>query len=49
MDRTEEEIEEQINLSYEKNFSGMTYAEGVRAALQWILVDTYGGEAPMED
>lgn len=45
--KTEKEIYDQIDLSYEKDFSGMSYSEGVRAALEWILGDD--APHPMED
>jgi hypothetical protein len=40
--RTPEEIAEQIELAikHDGRFSGMTYEEGVRAALDWILSNT---------
>jgi len=40
-------IAEQVELSFDKDFSGMTYAEGVRAALDWVTGDS--DEPPMED
>lgn len=46
---TEEQIEEQISRSYDKDFAGMTYAEGVRAALEWMLPNLYDAEPPFED
>jgi hypothetical protein len=43
---TEEEIQEQIDKSYESDMHGMSYEEGVRYALEWIL----GSEdKPIED
>ena len=46
--KTEKEIYDQIDLTYEKDFSGMSYAEGVRAALEWILEEN-PSSTPMED
>lgn len=47
-ERTKEEIEEQIDLSMEfpDKFHGMTYADGVKYALQWVLGEM--DEKPME-
>ena len=45
--RTEMEIDEEISSSYTKDFSDMTYAEGVREALSWVLGQTH--TSPMED
>ncbi len=44
--RGKEEIQDQIDATHETNYPGMTYAEGVRAALEWILGDA--DEPPME-
>jgi hypothetical protein len=40
-------IQEQIDLSFDKDFGGMTYAEGVRAALDWVTGES--DEPPMAD
>ena len=47
-ERTKEEIEEQIDLTMEfpNKFHGMTYADGVKYALQWVLGEM--DEKPME-
>lgn len=48
MKPTQKEIEEQIDLAIENDgkYSGQTYEEGVRMALEWAL---YGGEdKPMD-
>ena len=34
---TEEEVQEQIDESYESDNWGMSYEEGVRYALEWVL------------
>lgn len=34
--RTDEEIEAVYNRSYETNYRGMTYEEGVRAMYEWL-------------
>lgn len=34
--RTNEEIEAVYNRSYETNYRGMTYEEGVRAMYEWL-------------
>lgn len=34
--RTDEEIEAVYNRSYETNYHGMTYEEGVRAMYEWL-------------
>ena len=34
---TEEEIQEQIDASYDSEMWGMSYEEGVRYALEWVL------------
>ncbi len=49
MAKTEEEIQDQIDkaLGDPDKFPGMNYAEGVRAALEWIL--GINESAPMED
>ncbi len=44
--RTAEEIEEQIDLSYERNYDGMTFSEGVRYTLDWVTGDP--DDAPFE-
>jgi len=41
------QIQEQIDASFDKDFSGMTYAEGVRAALDWVTGES--DEEPMAD
>ena len=46
MERSEAEIQEQIDRSYESDMHGMSYEEGVRYALEWVL----GNDAkPIED
>ena len=50
--RTKEEIDEVMNLSFEQiehgtKWHGMTYEEGVRAAIEWILGET--DDNPMLD
>jgi len=45
--RTQDEIEEQIEEAEMKDFSGMSYSEGVKNALEWVL--EYVDEKPMED
>lgn len=49
MKRSEEEIREQIDLAVKNDgtFHGMTFEEGVRYALEWVLGECE--EAPMED
>jgi hypothetical protein len=52
MARTKEEIEQQIDESGESiekggKFNGMSYEEGVRAALEWVV--NYTDTKPMED
>ena len=42
---TEEEIQQQIDDSYESNNFGMSYEEGVRYALEWVLS---GEDAPID-
>lgn len=45
---TDEEIQEQIDIAMSgKNFDGMSYADGVRCALEWVLGDAVA--TPMED
>ncbi len=44
---TEDEMRKQIDLTSENNYDGMTYADGVRAALEWALGDTT--ETPFEE
>lgn len=46
--KTVAKIYDQIDISYEKDYSGMSYAEGVRAALEWVLGDS-DAPAPFED
>lgn len=41
------EIEQQIAAAEENDYPGMTYAEGVKAALEWVLGDTE--ETPFEE
>jgi len=47
---TESEINQQIDKAAEtetsSKYPSMTYEQGVRAALEWVL---YGEEPPMED
>lgn len=31
-----------------RNFSGMTYLDGVKAALEWVLEQTEDGEGPLD-
>lgn len=46
---TDEQIQAQIDLALSgKNFAGMSYADGVRHALEWVL-DQTEGVTPMED
>jgi hypothetical protein len=52
MKRTDDEIYEQIDkaqkgMNIGSKWPGMSYEEGVRAALDWVLGDAE--EAPMED
>ena len=49
LERTEDQIEDQINEAEDNRnkFPGMTYAEGVSAALRWVL--GWAEETPMED
>ncbi|MCK5016690.1 MAG: hypothetical protein KAS32_06400 [Candidatus Peribacteraceae bacterium] len=44
-----EDIEAQIDLASdsENKFSGMTYEQGVEAALSWVIGDS--DESPMDD
>lgn len=44
--RTEDEIDDQITLAWDHDFRGMTYAEGVRAALDWVT--GYTDELPFD-
>ena len=43
---TDAEIQEQIDASYESDMYGMSYEEGVRYALEWVLG---GDDKPIED
>jgi len=45
--RTEEEIREQLNEAGKKDFEGLSYSDGVKAALEWVLGDE--DISPMED
>ena len=49
--RTKEEIDEQVNRAHEtaedSRYFGMTFEQGVIAAIEWILGET--DELPMED
>lgn len=47
--KTVAEIEKQIDIASEDNnkFSGMTYEQGVEAALSWVMDEV--DEAPMDD
>lgn len=47
---TEQEIQDQIDYANDNRnaFSGMTYAEGVAAALEWVLFGN-SDEKPMEN
>lgn len=51
--RTDDEIEEVIVVCYESEtgggskFPGMTYEQGVKAGIEWLVGDT--DESPMED
>lgn len=52
MDRTKEEIYEQIDKASERiengeTYSGMTYEEGIKDALEWITGDV-GDDPPLE-
>jgi hypothetical protein len=47
MARSKQEIEDQVALSFDRDFSGMSYSEGVRAALDWMTGDT--DEEPMSE
>lgn len=52
MDRTEDEIDVQVNAAItqenkgETKWPGMTYEQGVRAALDWVR--GFNDEAPMD-
>ena len=51
--RTAEEIDEQMNRAWEEEddgsrYPGMTYEQGVRAAIDWITTDG-GDEPPMPE
>lgn len=45
--RSAEEVETQIERSYERNYEGLTFAEGVRYALDWATGDS--DDPPFED
>jgi len=50
--RTKDEMYDQIDIATEKQesgegFSGMSYEDGVKAALEWAMGDTDG--KPMDD
>lgn len=49
IERTEEEIQEMADKAADnkRNWSGMTYQEGVRAALDWVIGNTT--DSPIED
>ena len=48
-DRTEDEIEEQLGLAVDNQaiWPGMSYSDGVQAALRWVLGEQ--DEGPMDD
>ena len=51
--RTAEEIDEQMNRAWEEEdggsrYPGMTYEQGIRAAIDWITTDG-GDEPPMPE
>lgn len=47
--KNEEEIQEMADKASDctRNLSGMTYQEGVRAALDWVLGNCEEGEEPI--
>lgn len=45
--RTPQEIREQIEQAFGDKYGGMTYENGVEAALMWVLGDR--DDKPMED
>lgn len=38
--RSNEEIEKVYNKSYETNYRGMTYEQGIRNMYEWLIGDT---------
>lgn len=44
---TKSEMESEVSETFDRDYSGQTYAEGVRAALDWVLGNT--DESPMSE
>ena len=48
--KTQSEIEKLLDEAQDsaRNFAGMTYLDGVKASLEWVLGQTEEGEGPLD-